>query len=57
MRVLLFAFALLAPLALAACGDTNKKTVIVNPPANSTVIVPQSSGDAVPGCQPGESSC
>ena len=34
---------LLAPLVLAACG-TEEKTVVVNPPAGSTVVVP-ASGD------------
>ena len=36
-------FILIAPLLLAACG-TEEKTVVVNPPAGSTVIVP-ASGD------------
>jgi hypothetical protein len=30
---------LLACLALAACGSTERKTVIVNPPPNSTTMV------------------
>jgi hypothetical protein len=29
----------LACLALAACGTTERKTVIVNPPPNSTTVV------------------
>lgn len=29
----------LACLALAACGSTERKTVIVNPPADSTTVV------------------
>jgi len=33
--------ALLACLALAACGGTERKTVIVNPPPNSTTVVDQ----------------
>jgi len=31
--------ALLACLALAACGSTERKTVIVNPPPDSTTVV------------------
>jgi predicted small lipoprotein YifL len=31
--------ALVAPLALGACGGTTEKTVIVTPPANSTTTV------------------
>lgn len=31
----------LAALALAACGGTERKTVIVNPPPNSTTVVDQ----------------
>ena len=30
---------LLACLALAACGSTERKTVIVNPPPDSTTVV------------------
>jgi hypothetical protein len=30
---------LLLPLLLAACGSTEKKTVIVNPPPGRTVVV------------------
>ena len=32
-------FIVLLPLFLAACGGTTEKTVIVNPPAGSTVVV------------------
>lgn len=39
------ALILLVPLFLAACGTTEKKTVIVNPPADSTVVVDKN-GDA-----------
>jgi hypothetical protein len=31
----------LAALALTACGGTTNRTVVVNPPANSTVVVPE----------------
>ncbi len=30
----------LALLALSACGSTTEKTIVVNPPAGSTVVVP-----------------
>jgi predicted small lipoprotein YifL len=33
--------ALLVCLSLAACGGTERKTVIVNPPPNSTTVVDQ----------------
>jgi len=36
---------ILALLALAACGTTEEKTVVVTAPAGSTVVVPPS-GDA-----------
>ena len=36
---------LLVCLGLAACGGTERKTVIVNPPANSTTVV-DSNGNA-----------
>ena len=36
---------LIVPLALAACGTTEEKTVVVTPPAGSTVVVTPS-GDA-----------
>ena len=29
----------LAPLFLAACGSTTEKTIVISPPANSTVVV------------------
>jgi hypothetical protein len=29
----------LAPLFLAACGGTTEKTVVVNPPSDSTTVV------------------
>jgi hypothetical protein len=32
---------ILVCLALSACGGTERKTVIVNPPANSTTVVDQ----------------
>ncbi len=35
------ALAILACLALAACGSTEHKTVIVTPPADSTTVVDQ----------------
>jgi hypothetical protein len=31
--------AVLVPLVLAACGSTERKTVIVNPPPDSTTVV------------------
>ncbi|MBX6321103.1 MAG: hypothetical protein IRY94_04680 [Rhodospirillaceae bacterium] len=56
MRVrVLMALALLAPLALAACGGTTEKTVVVNPPPGSTVVVPDSGSTRV--CGPGQSVC
>lgn len=43
--------ALMLPLAVAACGHTEKKTVVVNPPPGSTVVVPSNGQPQV--CQPG----
>ena len=36
---------LLACLALAACGSTERKTVIINPPPDSTTVIDRD-GDA-----------
>jgi len=36
---------LLTCLSLAACGGTERKTVIVNPPPNSTTVIDKN-GDA-----------
>ena len=45
MKKLLPVFALLAPLSLAACGDDDGKTVVVQPPPaqSGAVVVPQRS--------------
>jgi len=39
MRPLILAVVILSPLALAACGGSDK-TVVVNPPPNASVVVP-----------------
>ena len=44
---------LLACLALAACGGTERKTVIVNPPPNSTTVVDRDgNAHVIPNDQP-----
>jgi hypothetical protein len=53
--------AVLAPVALAACG-AKEKTVVVNPPAQTQVAPPASSNTVVvPGgtkvCPPGYTAC
>ena len=56
------ALALIAPLALGACGGTEEKTVVVNPPSaavaapsGNTVVVPP--GGQVRVCPSGAYSC
>jgi len=56
------ALALIAPLALGACGGTEEKTVVVNPPSpsvaassGSTVVVPP--GGSVGVCPNGAYTC
>lgn len=41
--------------ALAACGGSDNRPVVVNPPAGSTVVVPQSGSPRV--CPDGASTC
>ncbi|MFC3675781.1 hypothetical protein [Ferrovibrio xuzhouensis] len=44
------------PLMLAACGGSDEKTVIVNPPGpGSTVVVPPSGATRV--CPAGQTTC
>lgn len=45
MRKLLFAAVVaVSPLMLTACGGSDDKTVIVNPPPGQSVVVPAGSG-------------
>ena len=57
----LVALAVLAPLALAACGHDKEKTVVVNPPAQTQAAPPQNNPVVVPGgtkvCPPGYTTC
>jgi len=61
MKKLLTLAAVLAPLALGACGSDKEKTVIVQPPAQSsggTVVMPAApAGSVTKICPAGTTSC